>query len=620
MEWGGEQARRITSHMLVGRETGNRIVIETHPIGVVAAFTPWNYPMALASKKFDGALDAGCSIICKPSEETPGSVLGLVRALLDAGVPPAAIGVVLGNPAEVSTHLINASPVSKITFTGSVSVEKLLAAQAGRVMKPVTMELGGHAPVIICADADPEAAADYLVARKFANTGQICLSPTRFFVEGRIYDQFVDRFVAKAQQIRVGPGHDADTQIGSLASERRVRAISKLVEDAQTKGARILTGGMRLGTVGSYYASTVLTDVPPSARILHEEPFGPVAPILRFKDEAEMLCQANAVEYGLFAYLFTNDAGRQRRLTEAMHSARSASMTYLSIFLKFRWGAGKTVAPGRKAANTFWTPTRKRNLSAIDSAVVRKLREAARVCGAHRTEAEKAWPAPNARLSIHACLHETQPGMFVGEVSMEPFRKLSGIAAPFPVINVDTDMIIPKDYMKTIKRIGLGIGLFADVRYMADGSPRMDFVLNKPSYRDAAILIAGDNFGCGSSREHAPWALLDFGIRCIISTSFADIFCNNCFKNGILPIVLRPAEHEKLMADAIHAPSIGLSVDLEAQVITDADGHDIAFDVDAFRRHCLLNGLDEIALTLENAASIARFEALNAVSRPWLGS
>ncbi|KRD50011.1 MULTISPECIES: 3-isopropylmalate dehydratase small subunit [Sinorhizobium/Ensifer group] len=200
---------------------------------------------------------------------------------------------------------------------------------------------------------------------------------------------------------------------------------------------------------------------------------------------------------------------------------------------------------------------------------------------------------------------------------MEKFVKLTGVAAPLPVVNIDTDMIIPKDYLKTIKRTGLGKGLFAEARYNEDGSVNPDFVLNKPAYQNAKILVAGDNFGCGSSREHAPWALLDFGIRCVISTSFADIFYNNCFKNGILPIVVSQADLDKLMDDASRGSNAILSVDLESQEITGPDGGSVKFEVDAFKRHCLLNGLDDIGLTLEKATAIDSFEKTVGASRPW---
>ncbi len=200
---------------------------------------------------------------------------------------------------------------------------------------------------------------------------------------------------------------------------------------------------------------------------------------------------------------------------------------------------------------------------------------------------------------------------------MQKFTKLTGVAAPLPIVNIDTDMIIPKDYLKTIKRTGLGVGLFAEMRYYEDGSENPDFVLNKPAYRKAEILVAGDNFGCGSSREHAPWALLDFGIRCIISTSFADIFYNNSFKNGILPITVGQEDLDKLMDDASRGSNATLSIDLEALEIRGPDGGVIKFDLDEFKRHCLLNGLDDIGLTMERAPMIDAYEKRAAINRPW---
>ena len=199
---------------------------------------------------------------------------------------------------------------------------------------------------------------------------------------------------------------------------------------------------------------------------------------------------------------------------------------------------------------------------------------------------------------------------------MQKFEKVTGVAAPLPVVNIDTDMIIPKDYLKTIKRTGLGKGLFAEQRYNEDGSENADFVLNKPAYRHARILVAGDNFGCGSSREHAPWALADFGIRCVISTSFADIFYNNCFKNGLLPVTVGQEDLDKLMDDAERGSNATLTVDLEAQEIHGPDGGVVKFEIDPFRKHCLLNGLDDIALTLEKAPKIDTYEAALS-ARPW---
>jgi len=200
---------------------------------------------------------------------------------------------------------------------------------------------------------------------------------------------------------------------------------------------------------------------------------------------------------------------------------------------------------------------------------------------------------------------------------MEKFQKLSGIAAPMPLVNVDTDMIIPKVFLKTIKRSGLGVNLFDEMRYDRQGNEIPDFVLNKPQYRDAQILVAGDNFGCGSSREHAPWAIADFGIKCVISTSFADIFFNNCFKNGILPIVLPQEQVDMLMKDAEKGANARMEVDLEEQTITTSDGEVIKFDVDAFKKHCLLNGLDDIGLTMEKATAIDAYEERAKQSFPW---
>ncbi len=201
---------------------------------------------------------------------------------------------------------------------------------------------------------------------------------------------------------------------------------------------------------------------------------------------------------------------------------------------------------------------------------------------------------------------------------MDKFENLSGVAAPMPLINIDTDMIIPKLFLKTIKRSGLGVNLFDEMRYDDEGNEIEDFVLNKPAYRNAEIIVAGDNFGCGSSREHAPWALLDFGVRCVISTSFADIFYNNCFKNGILPIILPKEQVDALMEDAERGENARISVDLENQIVSGTDGTEYAFEVDAHKKHCLLNGLDDIGLTMEKSKSIDAFEASHAVRMPWV--
>ena len=209
-------------------------------------------------------------------------------------------------------------------------------------------------------------------------------------------------------------------------------------------------------------------------------------------------------------------------------------------------------------------------------------------------------------------------GFLLTDLIMQPFTSLTGVAAPMKITNVDTDMIIPKQYLKTIKRTGLGTGLFAEMRFNEDGSENKDFVLNQPAYRKAQILVAGDNFGCGSSREHAPWALLDFGIRCIISTSFADIFYNNCFKNGVLPIKVSQEQLDQLMEEAARGSNATLTVDLNAQEIQTSDGHVVHIEIDRFRKHCLLNGLDDIGLTMEKAKAIDSYEGKASAERPWL--
>lgn len=332
IEWGGEQARRIAGRIVPGRQAGQRIEVQPHPIGVVAALTPWNFPMALAAKKFAGALAAGCAIICKPSQETPGCVLALGEALLEAGVHPAALAVIFGDANQVSTQLIESPVISKVTFTGSIPIGKRLAAAAGLHMKPVTMELGGHAPVVVCSDMDPEATAELLARAKFTNAGQICLCPSRFFVEESIAERFAARFAKVAANLKVGDGMDPATEVGPLANQRRVEAIARLVDDARDRGARILAGGDRVGNRGYFYAPTVLMNVSDEAALLHEEPFGPVAPILPFRDEEVMLEAANGLEFGLSAYVFTHDGKRQRRLVDALQYGAvsvNSSLTHL---------------------------------------------------------------------------------------------------------------------------------------------------------------------------------------------------------------------------------------------------------------------------------------------------
>lgn len=320
IEWGGEEARRIAGRLIGGRDAGNTIEIRKVPVGVVAAFAPWNFPVVLTAKKLAGLLAAGCSCVVKPAEETPGPAIELVRALLDAGVPGDALNLVLGNPADISSRLIADPAIRKITFTGSSPVGKLLAAQAGEFMKPVTMELGGHSPVIVFDDVDLEPLVTMLVAKKFFNAGQVCVSPTRFFVHENIYEKFVSLFCEQARSLTVGDGSDSNNRMGPLANERRLHAMKTLLDDAVARGARIETGGKRIGDKGFFFEPTVLTNVSFEADLMTTEIFGPLVPILPFSSDDQVLEWANGVDYGLAAYVFTRDLARRQRFSEELYA------------------------------------------------------------------------------------------------------------------------------------------------------------------------------------------------------------------------------------------------------------------------------------------------------------
>jgi succinate-semialdehyde dehydrogenase/glutarate-semialdehyde dehydrogenase len=318
IDWFAEEGRRAYGRIIPARADGVRNMVILEPIGVVAGFCPWNFPVTQAVRKIAAALAAGCSIIVKCPEETPGSPLGLVKAFHDAGVPAGVLNLVYGTPAEISEYLIPHPTVRKISFTGSVAVGKQLAALAGLHMKRVTMELGGHAPVLVFDDADAEGVAKLMAAMKYRNAGQVCISPTRFFVQEKAYDTFVSRFTDLAKQVKVGDGLDPASKMGPLANPRRINAIETFVRDAQEKGANVAAGGKRIGNQGNFFEPTVLTDVPESARIMNEEPFGPVAVMLRFKDTDEVLRRANKLPFGLASYAFTKDAKTASKVADAL--------------------------------------------------------------------------------------------------------------------------------------------------------------------------------------------------------------------------------------------------------------------------------------------------------------
>ncbi|SNB77131.1 succinate-semialdehyde dehydrogenase / glutarate-semialdehyde dehydrogenase [Arboricoccus pini] len=303
--WYAEEGKRAYGRIVPGRIANQRQIVLKEPVGVVAAFAAWNFPASNVIRKVAGALGAGCSIILKTAEETPGTAVAFARCFEKAGVPAGVINLVFGVPDEVSSHLL-ASPIpKKVSLTGSTAVGKLLQQRAAETLKRCTMELGGHAPVIVHHDADVELAVATLAAAKFRNAGQVCTSPTRFFVHETIYGRFLELFVARVAQLKIGNGLDADTQMGPMIAARRLDAIQSLVDDAVGKGARLLTGGKSLGGKGFFYAPTVLADVPDNARIMQEEPFGPVASFQSFSTFDDVIARANATPYGLASFVFT---------------------------------------------------------------------------------------------------------------------------------------------------------------------------------------------------------------------------------------------------------------------------------------------------------------------------
>jgi succinate-semialdehyde dehydrogenase / glutarate-semialdehyde dehydrogenase len=333
---------------VIPSEPGMRHTVLRQPIGVVAGFSPWNFPMSSPARKIAGALAAGCSIVLKASEETPAGAMQLVRAFHDAGLPAGVLNLVFGNPSEISEHLIPRPAVRMVTFTGSIAVGKRLAEMAGRYMKPAIMELGGHAPVIVCDDVDPVTTAATSVLGKSRNAGQVCVSPTRFFVQEAVYDRFRDAFAEKATQIKVGDGLDPSNQMGPLANERRIDAMESLVADAKAKGARVLAGGSRLGNRGYFYPLTVLADVPDDARVMREEPFGPIALVNPVRSLDDAIERANALPYGLAAYAFTQSARNADRLADGVEAGNLSINHLVASFAETPFGGVKESGYGRE--------------------------------------------------------------------------------------------------------------------------------------------------------------------------------------------------------------------------------------------------------------------------------
>jgi succinate-semialdehyde dehydrogenase / glutarate-semialdehyde dehydrogenase len=319
LEWDAEDARRAYGR-IIPSDSDTVLTVRHDPVGPVAGFTPWNFPAGSPMRKIAGPLSAGCSVVLKASEETPATACALVQAFADAGLPPGVLNLVFGVPAQISAQLIGSPSIRMIAFTGSIPVGKQLAAAAGAAMKPAVMELGGHAPVIVCEDADPVQAARTAVTAKFANAGQVCTSPSRFFVHESLLEDFTSAFLDETSKITVGNGLEPGVRMGPLANPRRVAAMERLVADAVEKGAKVRLGGERPNRPGFFFEPTVLSDVPADAAVMSEEPFGPIAPITGFTDLGAAVEAANALPFGLAAYGYTRDAGTAELLARRLEA------------------------------------------------------------------------------------------------------------------------------------------------------------------------------------------------------------------------------------------------------------------------------------------------------------
>src|SRR5579862_4363556 len=327
-EWYAEEGRRAYGRVLPQRAPGTRLTVVKEPVGPVAAFAPWNFPLGNPARKIGAALGAGCSCILKPAEETPASGLAVARCLVDAGLPANVLAIVYGVPADISSYLLASPVIRKISFTGSIPVGKHLMKLAADGMKRTTMELGGHAPVIVFDDVDVDKVLDASVGAKYRNAGQVCVSPTRFYVHEKIYGRFVEGFVNRAKTVPVGDGLDERNKMGPLIHSRRLAAVEDFVKDARDSGAKVGAGGTRLKSPGYFYSPTVLSDVPNKARIMNEEPFGPVAVINPFSDFDSVMQQANRLPYGLAAFAFTNSSRTVKLLGEQLEAGMVGLNTY----------------------------------------------------------------------------------------------------------------------------------------------------------------------------------------------------------------------------------------------------------------------------------------------------
>jgi succinate-semialdehyde dehydrogenase / glutarate-semialdehyde dehydrogenase len=351
LDWFAEEARRTYGRVIPARGEGIYNLALKEPVGPVAAFTPWNFPISQAVRKLGAALAAGCAVVIKPPEETPASPAELIRALADAGVPEGVVNLVYGVPSEISEYLISHPVIRKISFTGSTPVGKLLASLAGKHMKRITMELGGHAPAIVFADADVGVAASVLAAGKYRNAGQVCIAPTRFLVQESVYEQFVDEFVGRTRALKMGNGGDDGVTIGPLANDRRQAALGALVDDAIQSGGKVAIGGKRNQNKGYFFEPTVLTDVPTKARAMNEEPFGPLALVSRFKGFDEAMAEANRLPYGLASYAYTRSVQTATAVAANIQSGMISLNHYGLAFPEVPFGGVKDSGYGSEGGS-----------------------------------------------------------------------------------------------------------------------------------------------------------------------------------------------------------------------------------------------------------------------------
>jgi succinate-semialdehyde dehydrogenase/glutarate-semialdehyde dehydrogenase len=350
IQWMAEEGKRSYGRVIPSRLPDTRTFTVQEPVGICAAFTPWNFPVLSPARKIAGALGGGCALIIKPSEETPGAAVEMTRAFAEAGLPEGVLSVVFGVPAEISEYLIAKEEVRKISFTGSIPVGRHLTKLAAENVKRVTMELGGHSPVIVFDDVDPEKTADIAVGGKYRNAGQVCISPTRFYVQENSYKKFAARFAERAKAVKLGNGLEPETRMGPLANARRLDAMATIVADCQSQGAQINAGGTRHGNQGYFFEPTVVTDLQDDSKLMTQEPFGPIAPIIPFKTLDEVVARANSLPYGLAAYAFTSDTRNANIISDALEAGMVGVNTFTISMAETPFGGVKESGYGHEGS------------------------------------------------------------------------------------------------------------------------------------------------------------------------------------------------------------------------------------------------------------------------------